>query len=141
MNKDDEEAISQLVRQAICLAKEGCDHPQWNKWASRWLDNSDRTAKQAEDWLDLIRAWDKDHPGRNKQLVYLATGAAYSLAQAIKNRDRAIEWKETDQCRRASDKYTIRRNYTLCMKTAHEHLSFAASDAREAIKLNQQTGE
>ena len=49
----------QRVRFGILCAKAVCDSPEWNAWADRWLDGSDRSVETAwEAWAAAVATAD-----------------------------------------------------------------------------------
>lgn len=66
----------QRIRFGILCAKAVCDSPEWNAWADRWLDGSDRSVETA--W----EAWAAADATADAAAAGAAARAARAVAQA-----------------------------------------------------------
>ena len=70
----------QRIRFGILCAKAVCDSPEWNAWADRWLDGSDRSVETAwEAWAAAVATADA---AADAAAAEAAARAARAVAQA-----------------------------------------------------------
>ena len=82
----------QRIRFGILCAKAVCDSPEWNAWADRWLDGSDRSVETAwEAWAAAVATAD----------AAAAEAAAEAAARAARAVAQATAWAAWEAARTA----------------------------------------